>query len=288
MTEFNETPMTAEASEPAAAPALSAGGMLRQARERAGVHLGMLSVALKVSVSQLMALESDDHAQLSGPVFVRALAGSVCRQLKIDAAPVLALLPPTSQRLTPMPEALESSRPEFFGRQSQRRWAVNRKMVWMVMVMLALIALILWLPEWPTRSAAIEAPVPQVVVAEPAASGNPMVVLLPSESVAESVPGATAAATPKAAAAAVQPLTAGAALEIIFKGRADAWIEVKDAVGTVVFSKLVKAGETHVVKGVPVLTVLIGAADAVDVLVRGQALDLTPFSRGAVARFEVK
>ena len=31
-----------------------------------------------------------------------------------------------------------------------------------------------------------------------------------------------------------------------------------------------------------------GLADAVEVLVRGQPLDLTPFSRGAVARFEVK
>ena len=37
----------------------SAGGLLRQAREAAGVHIGALSVALKVPVRKLEALESD-------------------------------------------------------------------------------------------------------------------------------------------------------------------------------------------------------------------------------------
>jgi cytoskeleton protein RodZ len=78
-------------------------------------------------------------------------------------------------------------------------------------------------------------------------------------------------------------------LEVIFKGKADeSWVEVKDNTGAVIFSKLVKSGDTHIVKGLPVLTVVVGLSDAVDVWVRGQTLDLSPFSRGAVARFEVK
>jgi cytoskeleton protein RodZ len=76
---------------------------------------------------------------------------------------------------------------------------------------------------------------------------------------------------------------------LIFKGKSDeAWVEVRDSTGAVVFNQLVKAGETHAVQGAPALTVVVGLADAVEVLVRGQPLDLTPFSRGAVARFEVK
>ena len=72
---------------------VSAGLLLRQARESAGLHIASLAAALKVPVKKLEALETDRHDLLSDTVFVRALAASVCRTLKIDAAPVLALLP---------------------------------------------------------------------------------------------------------------------------------------------------------------------------------------------------
>ena len=38
---------------------LSAGSMLRQAREMAGLHIGALAVALKVPVKKLEALEAE-------------------------------------------------------------------------------------------------------------------------------------------------------------------------------------------------------------------------------------
>jgi len=82
------------AVEPAAAvPQTTAGQLLRQAREAAGVELSPLAMSLKVSVKKLEALEADRFDQLPDAVFVRALASSVCRVLKIDAVPVLALLP---------------------------------------------------------------------------------------------------------------------------------------------------------------------------------------------------
>ena len=72
---------------------VSAGMLLRHARESAGLHIAALAVALKVPVKKLEALEMDRHDLLPDTVFVRALASSVCRTLKIDATPVLALLP---------------------------------------------------------------------------------------------------------------------------------------------------------------------------------------------------
>lgn len=71
----------------------SAGALLRQARESAGIDLPSLAQALKVSVKKLEALEADRFDVLPDAVFVRALASSICRALKIDAAPALALLP---------------------------------------------------------------------------------------------------------------------------------------------------------------------------------------------------
>jgi len=271
----------------------SAGLLLRQAREQAGMHLGLLSVALKVPVRQLLALEADDHAQLSGPVFTRALASSVCRQLKIDGTPVLALLPQTTHRLETLPPGLESNRTRSGMPSLGRRWNVSRKFFVLALLILVLIALVVWLPQWP-GSAAVNLHLTSSEALEPAASTTaaspamPLVVLLPSES---SNPPAIGADMPtsKPLTSASGTLGANSALELTFVGKSDeAWVEVKDITGALVFNKLVKSGETHVVKGVPALTVVVGLADAVEVRVRGQALDLTPFSRGAVARFEVK
>ncbi len=75
---------------------LTAGALLRNAREAAGLHVAALAVSMKVPVKKLEALEADRLDLLPDAVFVRALASSVCRTLKIDAAPVLKLLPQTS------------------------------------------------------------------------------------------------------------------------------------------------------------------------------------------------
>ncbi len=90
-----DTPSVEPATTAAAAPA-SAGQLLRQAREAAGVELSALALALKVSVKKLEALEADRYTELPDAVFVRALASSVCRALKVNAAPVLAQLPQSS------------------------------------------------------------------------------------------------------------------------------------------------------------------------------------------------
>ena len=72
---------------------VTAGAMMRGAREAAGLHVAALAVAMKIPVKKLEALESDRLELLHDSVFVRALASSVCRALKIDPAPVLAKLP---------------------------------------------------------------------------------------------------------------------------------------------------------------------------------------------------
>ncbi len=74
----------------------SAGTLLREAREAAGLHIAALAVSLKVPVRKLEALEADRLDLLPDAVFVRALASSVCRTLKMDPAPVLERLPQTA------------------------------------------------------------------------------------------------------------------------------------------------------------------------------------------------
>ena len=88
--------------DPSAAAAVrgpSAGALLKQAREAAGLHVAALAVSMKVPVRRLEALEADRWDELPDAVFIRALAASVCRTLKIDPAPVLERLPQVSQRV---------------------------------------------------------------------------------------------------------------------------------------------------------------------------------------------
>lgn len=72
---------------------VTAGAALRRAREARGLHIAALAATLKVPQSKLEALEGDRYKELPDATFARALARSMCRALKIDAEPVLAMLP---------------------------------------------------------------------------------------------------------------------------------------------------------------------------------------------------
>jgi (E)-4-hydroxy-3-methylbut-2-enyl-diphosphate synthase len=79
------------------AGARHAGDLAASRRAKAqGLHIAALAVSLKVPVRKLEALEADRLDLLPDAVFVRALASSVCRTLKMDPAPVLERLPQTA------------------------------------------------------------------------------------------------------------------------------------------------------------------------------------------------
>src|SRR5438067_525008 len=88
--------MSEAAEAPSAVWDISAGTLLRRAREAAGLHVAALAVALKVPVRKLEALEEDRYEDMGDAVFIRGLASSVCRTLKADPQPVLERLPQTS------------------------------------------------------------------------------------------------------------------------------------------------------------------------------------------------
>jgi cytoskeleton protein RodZ len=101
----------------------------------------------------------------------------------------------------------------------------------------------------------------------------------------------TPPAADSSAVAATTPATGGAApaetpLVLTFKGTS--WAEVKDAKGRVVLQITGGAGMTQTISGVPPLELSLGNARDVDVTFRGQALDLTPYTRGNVAHVSLQ
>ncbi|WP_043317346.1 RodZ domain-containing protein [Microbulbifer sp. HZ11] len=78
-------------SEPAAAAAnpVSVGGQLRHAREQAGLGVDELARRLCMTADKLEALERDDFERLAGATYVRGYIRNTCKELGLDAAPVL-------------------------------------------------------------------------------------------------------------------------------------------------------------------------------------------------------
>lgn len=83
----------AQVTPPTPPQAPHGGQLLRAAREAAGLHVAALAVSLKVPVRQIEALELGQFDRLPDPTFARALAASICRQLRIDSKPILDQLP---------------------------------------------------------------------------------------------------------------------------------------------------------------------------------------------------
>ena len=93
----------------------------------------------------------------------------------------------------------------------------------------------------------------------------------------------------RAAASAPVPLAASQAEGIVvFKVKAQSWIQVTDGKGNVALRKLLAAGESASATGALPLTVTVGSVSATRVEVRGQPFDLAALARDNVARFEVK
>lgn len=293
-------------------PILTAGAMLRAARESAGLHVAALAVSMKVPVKKLEALESDRLDLLPDAVFVRALASSVCRSLKIDAAPVLAKLPENgvprldaSERGINAPfrasgEASSVSLPSF----------LKRPAALVVMALLVAAVVVVMVPELqiekvtatapdagtvePARNPQAEAIAPSEVTSLAAAPVVPVVVptteAVPPSNPPTPAPAQTAAAAPIVVApvASAEAVASSSSDMVVFRARGPSWIEVTDAKGAVQVRRMLGAGETTKATGASPLAVVVGRADLTDVEVRGKAFNVAAIARDNVARFEVK
>lgn len=321
-------PNPASAHDDALAPAGTAGSLIRQAREAAGLHIAALAVALKVPVKKLEALEADRLDLLPDAVFVRALASSVCRTLKIDAAEVLALLPQTGKpRLdyqhasinTPFRAPSDGPGPSLLAQ-------VSRPAVLAGLLLLLGALVLIFLPAVQQQNISVQPaaePVPalastatQPVPATPLAgapmqdtppttgSDNPAAAAAPAVASADAplaapamasgmavVPAAAvaqAAAPAPALPAASAPAPVAATGIIVFSAKGESWVEVTDAKGVVVLRRTLAAGEAAGASGALPLAAVVGRVDATQVQVRGRPFDLGPVSKDNVARFEVK
>ena len=310
------------ADTPGQGMSVTAGALLRDAREAAGLHIAALAVALKVPVAKLEALEADNFSALPDMVFVRALASSVCRTLKIDPQAVLALLPQgEGPRLSAADVGLNAPVKGFAGRSSAApfKGAGSRSFVWAVGLLLIGAALMMFLPRGLDADLSALLKQPETTTKIPMPTGNVAQEISVAVGAEQRVPSAAPAAAAAAAVGVGVELPAGESIKpagiashpivlpsveasapssapatdapsgvLAFKARSESWIQVRDAAGALVLQRNLAPNELVSVSGVLPLAVVIGRADATEVFVRGKPYDIGPVSRENVARFEVK
>ena len=283
---------------PVAAP--SAGRLLREARERQGLHIAALAASIKVTQKKLELLEADRFDALPDATFARALALTVCRALKIDSEAVLRLLPPAGgYRLEQVGEGLNApfrERPGVLVQRDGSGFAFGW-VFWLTTLILVAAAIVYFLPPaWLDRigwrglvaapGAASSGATSRAVATPPAA---------PSPSLAVPAPDATPSPAPttQPAPGAEEPTSAAGedtaapdgAIQV--RTSAPSWIEVTDGRGRALLSRLVQPGEALGVDGEAPFRVRIGNAAGTQLSFRGQPVELVA-TRDNVASVELK
>ncbi len=279
-------------TSPANDRASGAGLLLQQARQAAGMHIATLALAIKVPVKKLEALEADRFDLLKDAVFVRALAANVCRKLKIDPQPILEKLPRSALlSLQPVENLNQAPFPASFQSASHGIHSsslFSRPVLALVLALLLAAGLLAYVPlDFPQllANAGFANPVPATVATAlvetvVASESTPPVVSNPDP----------AAPVPLAVNEGGLPTPALKALEstLVFKQQGAAWLQVNDGRGQSLLNRHANSGETVSVTGILPLSVVVGRANVTEVLVSGKPFDLSAFSQGNVARFEVK
>lgn len=292
---LTETGSPANASTADASP----GGMLRIARETAGVSVEALAGAMKVPVNKIEALESDNYAALPDVVFARALAASICRVFGTSSAPVLALMPRGGAHSLASTGADISASFRDGSERPRRNPLVahaTRPLGVAVVVLLLGAAVFVFLPYRSDTSESGDSGTGTVTYEPGAAQDMPLEMALPVEPLtagAGQLPVAPTEAQQTVEAEAVKleaaTITApGSGGVIEFTARGPSWIQVRDASKKVVFERTLAKGEVASATGVPPLKVIVGRAEAVEVKVRGAQFDLAGVAKSGVARFEVQ
>nr|WP_315496529.1 RodZ domain-containing protein [uncultured Rhodoferax sp.] len=287
----------------------SAGALLRAARETAGLHVAALAVSMKVPVKKLEALEADRFDLLPDAVFVRALASSVCRNLKIDPAPILSRLP--HQHVPRLGGSEGGINAPFHAAGENRSLSVpaalKQPVVLVVLLLLVAALVVVFFPEWQTeappeevaapsesvlivpsaQNAVPDVPAPSVIAAEPAAQAALAVASASPAPVPVAI--AAAVAVPEVMKPASAPsLAPVAGQQVVFRVKGPSWVEVTDAKGVVLMRRNLVQGDAAGISGALPLSVVVGRADVTEVEVKGKPFSLTAFAKDNVARFEVK
>lgn len=298
-----DTPVESAVPAPASEPALRPGRVLSEARSRRNQTVAEIAQQLKLSASQVEALEADDYSRLPGPVFVRGFVRNYARLMELDVETLVAGL---TMPLDPLATgaAIPHSHNIPFPDGRGPRWPIYAALIAVLSAIVVLFEFMYSSP--PAEVTVVPAPkaeeaapatpalaqplfppqsdVSAPVATQPAVEPAPVAPVPAPSAVLAPVPAPAAVPATQAPATAPEAKRPGAAeMKMVFERQS--WVEVRDRDDRIVFSQLNPAGAVQIVHGLPPLNVVIGNASGVKVTYKGRVMDLTPHTKVEVARF---
>lgn len=270
----------------------SPGAILREAREARGLTIAEVAGRLRLRTHLVEALERDDPAALGPGPYGRGQLRNYARLLGVDEARVV---PPSEPApLSPSAPPRAPLRRPSLVRRPRPRWPlriVSAAVFGVVGVLAVLWALGIDQSSPPARSpelapsAAPPAP-PRAAAPAPVPGYQAAPLPLPLPPVApEPAPGAPAQRS-AASSAPAAPAASAEAAELALRFTGPCWVEVTDAAGTRLLYRMARAGDRHVLRGVPPFAVTLGNAREVEITYNGQPFP-KPNTARPVVRFTV-
>lgn len=270
------------------------GQRFRNAREKAQLSLESVSRQLKLPVAVIEAIEKEDWTRLGAPIYVQSHAGSYARLLGLPAELVdeIARSKPTPQLVTvgvgsPVRRMIDHS-------------VMKLAYLAMTVVIAGSVVMLAMHFQTPPIIAQVLPLDPPSTMPESRTAATP----LASGTATHNAPAAAAIATTTNSSTPVNPSPADAPVMaslapslpvaavaqssgVLLSFRGESWAEILDSAGQRVERGLIAAGTERRFATGQVARVTLGNADAVDVTVDGQPLDLAAYSNANVAHFTV-
>ena len=283
------------------------GQTLAAQRERQGLSRSDAAQRLHMSAWQIEALETGDYQRLPKGTFLRGFVRNYAKVLGLATGEMLGLLPEDAPR-DKKPGIVVPTQNIRFDPIGDRLQNPYVKAGALAFVALALgFAAMYWVffirptqtgvvarknvevPQPSLSSAAVTQPevfAQAPAVAEPVSLDPPKSTPLKVESPKARSPQVELPKPEPAKAEALRVGTDGSVLKFRFKGAS--WVEIRDARGRILLSRLNPAGTEAEVSGRAPFNVIIGNAPEVRLLYNDHEFDLEPHTKVAVARFTVE
>lgn len=303
----------------------TAGELIKTARLQQGITILILANRLKVSSDKIDALERNQHHLVGDLVFIRALTQSICKILNIEYQTILALLPKMDLNLCESDQIGKSSlyRNKMQDVRLDSKWVdwsrikIISPINWiMLVVFVVVLATSFWwyfeidhaiseqstnidnanVELYPSTAVLSETQSTDLKVNTPKTIESPHPAVdqvLASDSVQVSVINDLNTDLPKAsilsesASATLKP-EKNDSLNLKFIAHADSWVSITDENNKVIYSGLIKLGETQNIYAPPFSKLVIGNAVGMNFEMNGKLIDITTLAKNNVFRTVLK
>jgi len=268
------------------------GQILKNHREQANVSIATIAAPLKLSELQIKRLENDEFALLGPITFVKGYIKNYCRELKVDSAPILAMMPAP-------PEPTKPANMQSFSRRTEKEASDSRLMFFSYLILAIVIgssALWFWqnatpIEEQTSNINVANSKMSERQAAQPSISEQQQQAEIDDESLLESQSTSSETSTSPEIVKETAPIASNSASQedasstIVMNFNGESWVEIYDGEGEKIAFGVKKAGYIMTVSGTPPFSVVLGKHDAVDITLNGEPVDVSAFPQNRLAKF---